>query len=773
MSVGTPPARAQPRAGFQLQLSMEQAAWLLIGVLALLSRLWQLGDHALHHDETLHAYYSWRLLSGEGYLHDPLLHGPFLYHINALVFFLFGDNDTTARLAAALFGTLLPLSAWLLRRDFGRRTALITAVLLLISPTALYVGRFARHDIFSVVFELVVFAALLRFLSTRQRGWLITAACAYALMFANQETSFLYLLIIGLPLLAVGLYQLAPRLLPLFGALPLLLALLIFVLPGEAVVDGSNSALRNPDGTMQFTPGPLFGWAPLETADNSYALRVRMRDDAGGLWRGLSGYLGDIGLFLRHPAIISALLLSGAALGVLIWYLRRPHADGRSRAQQALAAGVPAALVLQAAWNARRAALLPAVVIAATLFTGFFTNWLGIISGSAGALLYWLAQHNVERGGQPLHYYVVQLAVYEPLIFGGAAAGSLLLLRELRRGGAAALRNLLLLSWAAGALLIYSWAGEKMPWLTLHISVPLTIITAELTSRAWRRTAPLRRRRDQRADAWLVPAAVLLIGALGYLLVTVTVAAGVDSGVAPWLITLFVLLMLATLGAAAVLRSGNRSGPALVLLGLVLLGGLYSVRNSWRLAYQLPDNARELMVYTQTSPDVARIVSRINALAAQRNAEAPPAIRHDGETVWNWYLRNMPGAQRLNQLSELPADDVVVALLAPETLARLGGPTDPALDGYVLHRMPLRWWFPEDQTYRRAGYVIEGLPPTSMIDRLLLQPLAYQTAADWWNFLLFRRLPAALGSSDVIVAVRADLAAALGLGLGADGAADR
>jgi hypothetical protein len=225
----------------------------------------------------------------------------------------------------------------------------------------------------------------------------------------------------------------------------------------------------------------------------------------------------------------------------------------------------------------------------------------------------------------------------------------------------------------------------------------------------------LLQRSTERTDALLVPAAVLAIGALSYLLLTVTVASGVSGGVAPWLIVLFVLLMLATLAAAAVMRRGARRGLAAVLIGLSLLGGVYAVRNSVRLAYQNPDTARELMVYTQTAPDVQRIVARIHELAAQRNAEAPLAIRHDGETVWNWYLRDMPGAQRLNQLSELPEENVAVALLAPDTLARLGGPADPALAGYVLHRMPLRWWFPEDQTYRRAGYLIDGLPPSSMI----------------------------------------------------------
>lgn len=114
----------------------------MIAVLAIVSRLWALGDRALHHDETLHAAYSWYLFSGRGYMHDPLLHGPLLYHLGAFFFFLFSDNDTTARLSAALFSIALTLSPILLRPVIGRPAALIASIYLLISPVALYVGRF-------------------------------------------------------------------------------------------------------------------------------------------------------------------------------------------------------------------------------------------------------------------------------------------------------------------------------------------------------------------------------------------------------------------------------------------------------------------------------------------------------------------------------------------------------------------------------------------------------------------------------------------------------
>ena len=40
---------------------------------ALVTRLWDLGSRALHHDESLHAFYSWQLFEGRGFEHNPIL----------------------------------------------------------------------------------------------------------------------------------------------------------------------------------------------------------------------------------------------------------------------------------------------------------------------------------------------------------------------------------------------------------------------------------------------------------------------------------------------------------------------------------------------------------------------------------------------------------------------------------------------------------------------------------------------------------------------------
>jgi len=114
------------------RLNLEVLIFILILVAAVFTRLFDLESRVMSHDETSHVYFSWLLYRGQGYAHDPVTHGPFQFHIVALSYFLFGDNDLTARLPAALFSIATIAFAWAYRRYLGRAGALLAALLLLI-----------------------------------------------------------------------------------------------------------------------------------------------------------------------------------------------------------------------------------------------------------------------------------------------------------------------------------------------------------------------------------------------------------------------------------------------------------------------------------------------------------------------------------------------------------------------------------------------------------------------------------------------------------------
>ncbi|MGQ9493483.1 MAG: hypothetical protein ACUVR2_06935, partial [Anaerolineae bacterium] len=68
------------------RLNWQTVVLCLIVLALVLTRLCDLGNRSYSHDESTHAWESWKLVTGQGYRHDPVYHGPFGYHVVAFVF---------------------------------------------------------------------------------------------------------------------------------------------------------------------------------------------------------------------------------------------------------------------------------------------------------------------------------------------------------------------------------------------------------------------------------------------------------------------------------------------------------------------------------------------------------------------------------------------------------------------------------------------------------------------------------------------------------------
>lgn len=812
-------------------ISLEQVVYLLIFALSLVSHVWGLGDRALHHDETHHAFFSWQLFMGQGFIHDPLLHGPFLYHFNALIYFLFGDSDFTARLGVALFGSVLVLTPYVMRRELGRTAALLASVYFAISPAFLYVGRFIRHDMYAVVFEVVTFIAVVRYASTRRARWLYVGAAALGLMFTTMESFFLYVAIFGSLLVLIFLWRVWRPGIVVAGLLGVGLVALVFVLPGKPLQAGGDAVQRAngsyvcpspevmypPDNPIQFTPGPIFGFGPLATADNNYALCVRNEPD-----NNFPVYFVKLGQFFGHPAIVLSLVLMLVGVGVLyvliwrrrtrdgatVWERARLEHDGLLEAFASLARG-------------RRVVVALAIfgMVYALLFTAFFTNPAGVITGTTGSLLYWLAQHGVQRGGQPGYYYLVLLVIYEPIALLWSVIGlvmmGVLVVRRLRRervpgdeapvclNGQAGVRAIdwsfampmVLVWWAIATVLIYSWAGEKMPWLTIHVALPLVLLGAWAcgTMIDWWRSA------DQAFDVVDVPASdgdesvdgvpgllggvprslvpalpmylgcFTLIATLGFVLLSIVAKPdGPQRDLTP-LVPLLLLALFGLLTVGAGLLRGWRWAIGALALGVTLLGAGYGLRSAYQLSFRWGDVPREMMIYTQTSPDVARVIGRLREASLRRGGAMDLPIWFDNETVWKWYLRRFTNKQEQSVELTMPPGNEVQAVLELQENMDAHPQNAQSLQGFRMQRYPLRWWFPEEAMYRLpvdwlTGPVNDDSP---LLMRVLRMPTDGRTAAQVWQFLIYRDLPVPLGSSDFVIAVRPELVDEVDLGAGA------
>ena len=73
---------------FGRRVNWQHVVLCLIVLALLFTRVWDLGNRGFEHDESTHAWESWKILTGQGYRHDPVYHGPLLYHWTAFTFFL-------------------------------------------------------------------------------------------------------------------------------------------------------------------------------------------------------------------------------------------------------------------------------------------------------------------------------------------------------------------------------------------------------------------------------------------------------------------------------------------------------------------------------------------------------------------------------------------------------------------------------------------------------------------------------------------------------------
>lgn len=754
-------------------VTVEHLIYLSILVVALILHLWGQGSRALHHDETHHAYFPWLLYTGKGYVHDPLLHGPFLYFINAFFYLLLGDSDFTSRLSAALFGTALTVLPWLLRRELGRLAALLASIYLLISPVALYVGRFIRHDIFAVTFEVLCVVGLVRYVATRRPAYLYLFSASFALMVTTMETSYLFALILGSFLLGLVIWHVDRRLVLLFLPYLLLIGAAKALLPAPIGSDGKPMPLVTDTDALLIRNRPDDYWLGY-MADLGRVL-------FGHQTRQTTGQEGYNGLFLHYwvPVAIGLTVLLAALLIWLIFFKR--DEEGRSAWRRAVDNAAPETLLPALDTLRGRRVLIALAIfftIYATLFTSFFFNTVGLLSGVSGSFLYWLGQHDVRRGGQPGHYYVVLLSIYEPMLvvwgFGGALLGMWYGLRRLLRDGGLSARTMLpplLAWWSLSALAVYSWAGEKMPWLTLHLVVPLTLTAAWAATRILRRL--LAGGESRRALLFYVGASIAL-GVFSTIWMNTIVQSSALADSSPrFLLFAAVLGLLLILGYLLWLifaeqraaRAALARAAGATLLAISLLLGAYAVRSAWRLAYINGDVPVEMMVYVQTTPDVARVMRQLREVSIRQTGGLDIGIRYDNETIWKWYLRNYRHAQTFSgTLPGRPDDSVQVVFLYDANMSA----NEPLLTDFVKLRLPMRWWFPESETYRLSTlkqdqswltrFDDQHCPKTSLLDRLLCSPTNAQTINQVWSYLLFRQPPAPLGSVDFAIYVRPEIA---------------
>lgn len=183
-------------------MNWEVIAYLVIFLLAIFTRFYGLGDRVMSHDESLHTRYSYNLYADGNFQHTPLMHGPILFHVTAFFYFMFGDNDFTARLYPAILGVFLVLFPYLFRHWLGRYGALLASLMLLVSPLIMYYNRYIREDTPAIFYTLVMVYAIMMYLSgpeaqRRKVRWLYLLSIGMIANLGTKETAFINIAVFG------------------------------------------------------------------------------------------------------------------------------------------------------------------------------------------------------------------------------------------------------------------------------------------------------------------------------------------------------------------------------------------------------------------------------------------------------------------------------------------------------------------------------------------------------------------------------------------------
>ncbi|UCF34243.1 MAG: TIGR03663 family protein [Phycisphaerales bacterium] len=171
---------------------------LTIAALALILRLPALSHRPMHGDEAVHTVKCNTLWTTGEYRYDAQdYHGPTLYYATLPAIWLSDAKDyrdaseTTFRVVPVLFGVGIVLLLLLLGDAVGRPAAVVSGLLIAVSPAMVYYSRYYIQEMLLAFFTLAALATGWRYVCCRRRVWALACGACLGLMHTTKETSLI------------------------------------------------------------------------------------------------------------------------------------------------------------------------------------------------------------------------------------------------------------------------------------------------------------------------------------------------------------------------------------------------------------------------------------------------------------------------------------------------------------------------------------------------------------------------------------------------------
>ncbi len=279
--------------------------------------------------------------------------------------------------------------------------------------------------------------------------------------------------------------------------------------------------------------------------------------------------------------------------------------------------------------------------------------------------------------------------------------------------------------WAILNLIGYTLAGEKMPWLAIHMALPMILLSGWFFGRIFQRIDVKKLLPYGWAYLILVPTLVILVARIfGPIIFGENLLTGLDVNslrlTGQWL-----GVVLAT-GAVifGLFWLSERTGfDHLRRMSAVAIFGLLSIltlRTAWMASFINFDLANEYLVYAHAAPAVKLVLDDIEDLSRRSTDGLDLAFVYDNEVSWpySWYFREFNNATYAGESPNAQMlDNAVVAVVGEANRSKF----EPLLDDNYFRREYIRLWWPMqdyfNMTPSRLGNTFQPTADSAQVRR--------------------------------------------------------
>lgn len=182
----------------------------IILIFVIFTRFAFLSEKPFHHDESQYATFSNYAFEGSPYRYNPVLHGPFLTYSNVVIFKLFGVSDFSARFGPAFFGVLLLVLLFRFSLYMGFAGVIFLCSTYAVSPSFTYYDRFLGMDSYIAFFSVLFIYFFMQHIRLGKPRYIYLASTALACLFLIKVNSYIYAFIFLSFLLILKFTELPP-----------------------------------------------------------------------------------------------------------------------------------------------------------------------------------------------------------------------------------------------------------------------------------------------------------------------------------------------------------------------------------------------------------------------------------------------------------------------------------------------------------------------------------------------------------------------------------